>query len=224
MCGRYARFGPQHRYAELFAAKAMGNLLARYNIVPSNAVLIARNSEWGNYRELITVDWGLLPPWAKGPKDGPRPINARAETAAQRPMFRNALARRRCLVAADGFYEWKRDGGRKRPYFIRLKGGEPFGMAGIWERWAPPGESPVDTVAILTCAANDLVGELHDRMPVIVDPKDYGLWMDPEVRDARAVDGVLRPFPSDRMEAYPVSERVNDPRNDDAGCVKPDAA
>jgi len=138
MCGRYARFTHQHLYSQLFHAADMGMLSARYNIVPSNAVLIARNSEWGDYRELITVGWGLVPPWAKGPKDGPRPINARAETAAQRPMFRNALARRRCLVAADGFYEWKREDSRKRPYFIRPKGGEPSARGPV----APPSIPP----------------------------------------------------------------------------------
>jgi putative SOS response-associated peptidase YedK len=127
-------------------------------------------------------------------------------------------------VAADGFYEWQREGKRKRPYFIRLKDGEPFGMAGIGERWRLPGQMPEDTVAILTKAANDLVGELHDRMPVIVDPADYDVWMGRYFHDPWVLEGILRPFEPKRMEAYPVSRRVNDPKNDDPACVEPLAA
>jgi putative SOS response-associated peptidase YedK len=124
-------------------------------------------------------------------------------------------------VAADGFYEWQREGKRKRPYFIRLKDGEPFSMAGIWERWAPQGQSPVDTVAILITSGNDLVGEIHDRMPVIVDRKDYDVWMGRRIHDSWVLGEVIRPFEADRMEAYPVSDRVNNPKNDDLTCTEP---
>lgn len=203
---------------EHFDLVAEPEITARYNIAPGQMAAVVREQEDG--RALAFLKWGLIPPWAKDPKSGPHPINARAETAHEKPLFRNALVSRRCLVAADGFYEWKKTNG-KQPYFCRLKGGGPFGMAALWEKWQAPGGEEIQSFTILTTNANDLMADVHDRMPVIVDPADFDLWMDPKAKDHWAIDNVLKPYSPDRMEIYPVSPMVNNPSNEDAGCINP---
>jgi putative SOS response-associated peptidase YedK len=147
-------------------------------------------------------------------------INARAETAAEKPSFRSAFRKRRCLVLADGFYEWQKAGGKKQPYLFRLAGGEPFAFAGLWEHWGKDGKG-IDSCTILTTDPNGLVKPLHDRMPVILSPRDFDLWLDPKVEKGPELQALLRPYPAETMTAYPVGLRVNSPRSNDAACVAP---
>ena len=172
-------------------------------------------------RELVWLRWGLIPSWADDPAIGNRLINARAETAAQKLAFRAAMRQRRCLVVADGFYEWQRTGRQKVPYLIRMRDDRPFGFAGLWESWEGPDHSAVESCTILTTEANDLVCPLHDRMPVIIAPSDYDRWLDPAETNAQQLMPLLRPYPSDQMTAYAVNPLVNSPANDEPACIEP---
>jgi len=174
-------------------------------------LLLARNA--GGSRELVSLHWGLIPHWAKEPKIGYSTINARAETIAEKPTFRDAFRFRRCLIAVDGYYEWRKREGTKQPYFISVKHGEPFAFAGVWEHWAREGQS-IDSCAIIVTEANELTKPIHDRMPVILAPEAYDLWMDPDLTDAERFKAFLKPYPSERMLAYRVSTAVNNPKND----------
>jgi putative SOS response-associated peptidase YedK len=190
----------------------------RYNIAPSEQVLAVRAGRAG--REAVRLRWGLVPPWASDPRRC-RLINARAETAAVRPAFREAFRHRRCLVPADGFYVWTKGTGRKEPFLVRLRDRRPFAFAGLWERWESPGGEVVESCAILTTEANEVVRPITDRMPVIVQPRHYGRWLDPALTDPREIRALLAPYPADRMVACPVSRRVNDARNDGPECIAP---
>lgn len=213
VCGRYARFTPAEIYARLFDAEAEVALLApRYNIAPSQPVLAARNGPGGT-REMVALQWGLIPFWAKDPKTGYSTINARAETVASKPAFRQPFRKRRCLIAADGFYEWQRTNHRKQPYYIRLRAGEPFAFAGLWEHWERDGEV-IESCTIIVTQANSLVAAIHDRMPVILPQTDYDTWLNPQLQDPGALNPLLRPYPADGMIASPVGLAVNNPRND----------
>jgi putative SOS response-associated peptidase YedK len=217
VCGRFVRYSPPETFAEIFDAKSTISLPPSYNIAPSQAVLVARNRE-GADRELVTLHWGLLPAWAKEPKTGYSTINARAETVATKPTFRSAFRHRRCLIAADGFYEWKRLERTKQPYFIRLKEGQPFAFAGLWERWEREGHL-IESCAIIVTEANDLMKAIHDRMPVILSSGDYETWMDPTLKDPEHLSPLLKPYPAAGMEAYPVAPLVNNPRNNKAELI-----
>jgi putative SOS response-associated peptidase YedK len=167
---------------------------------------------------LLLLHWGLIPSWAEDATIGNRMINARAETVASKPAFRQAFQRRRCLVLADGFFEWqKRDGG-KQPHHIRLKEGRPFGLAGLWERWER-GDQPIESCAIITTGPNAVMQPIHDRMPVILAPDAYDLWLGATPADRQQLEALLRPYPAEQMEAYPVSTAVNNPRRDAAECL-----
>ena len=233
MCGRYLLRADPRRLTRAFElSETPRDLPPRFNIAPTQPVPIVRNrpgreltimrrAESTAGRELVTVRWGLVPAWAKEPSIGNRMINARAEGIAEKPAFRAAFRARRCVVPASGFYAWQRRGkGPKRPYLIRRKDGEPIGFAGLWESWRDPatGEA-VETCAIITCPPNELLAELHDRMPVILDPADYDAWLDP---GHPAGAELLVPCPSDWLEAVPVSTRVNSPANDDESVVEPE--
>jgi putative SOS response-associated peptidase YedK len=163
----------------------------------------------------------LIPSWAKERAVGARMINARAETVAEKPAFRAALRARRCLIVADGFYEWQKDGARKVPHYVRMRDGRPFAFAGLWERWAPGQERPVESCVIVTTTPNEVLAPIHDRMPVILAAADFARWIDPEMRDAAAALTLLRPYPAEQLEAYPVGLRVNNPGNDDPTCIAP---
>jgi putative SOS response-associated peptidase YedK len=182
---------------------------------------VVRVAPDGEEREVTHVRWGLIPGWAKDPAALPLLINARAETAAEKPAFRGAMRYRRCLVPADGFFEWQRVGREKQPFHMRRRDGAPFALAGLWERWLGPDGSEIDTCALLTTEANELMRPIHDRMPVILDPPDFDLWLDPSVQDVEAIRPLLRPYPSEAMVAFPVSPLVNSARNDDPQCVLP---
>ena len=213
MCGRFARFSSVQKFAELFGTGAGFSLTPRYNIAPTQALLLARNATEGN-RELVSLYWGLIPYWSKEARTGCSSINARAETVADKPTFRDAFRYRRCLIAADGFYEWRKLERTKQPYFIALKGREPFAFAGIWEHWAR-GDQSIDSCAILVTEANELTKGIHDRMPVILAPEAYDPWMDRSLTNPEPLKALLKPYPPERMVAYPVSTAVNDPKNDD---------
>jgi putative SOS response-associated peptidase YedK len=219
MCGRYTSAKPIETYAELFKAKA-GNLFVepRYNIAPTYDVLACRAIPAG--RELTLLHWGLIPSWAEDKKIGYRTINARAETVAVKPSYRTAFRRRRCLIAADGFYEWQPGKPRKQPYYIRIKEGRPFAFAGLWERWEPEGQQAIESCTIIVITANGLIGQIHDRMPVIVSPKDYDLWLDPEVNEPEQVAPLLKPYPENEMEMWPVGLQVNSPKHDGEGLIQ----
>jgi putative SOS response-associated peptidase YedK len=169
-------------------------------------------------RECVLLRWGLIPGWADDPKIGNRMINARAETVASKPAFRNAFKRRRCLVVTDGFYEWKKLVQGKQPHYIRMKDDRPFAFAGLWESWHRDG-SQIESCTIITTEPNALMKSIHNRMPVILRPDDYDCWLDPEFQDGDALQRLLAPFSAHRMEAYPVSTLVNSPGNDVADCI-----
>jgi putative SOS response-associated peptidase YedK len=172
-------------------------------------------------RQLVALRCGLIPHWADDPKIGYRMINARAEPAAEKPAFRSAFRSRRCLVAANGFYEWQKRDGQKQPFYIRLKDSAAFAFTGLWEKWESPESKAVETCAILTTDANEVVRPIHDRMPVIIGPNDFDRWLDPDQKDPAKVEGLLRPYPVEAMLAYPVSRLVNDPKHEDHACLEP---
>jgi putative SOS response-associated peptidase YedK len=220
MCGRYTQLRSWPELVELYNITRVGpppNLPARYNVAPTQNVPIVRRPEDAGGRELVLARWGLIPFWAKDAKIGTRTINARAETVAEKPSFREAFKRRRCLVVADGFYEWqKRTGGQKQPYFISVASEAPFAFAGLWETWNDPEGGRVESCTIIVTEANEALRPIHDRMPVILRPDGFDPWLDAAPGDARAM---LQPFAGD-MTLYPVSTRVNNVRNDDAGCME----
>ncbi|HZD55040.1 MAG TPA: SOS response-associated peptidase [Candidatus Aquicultoraceae bacterium] len=221
MCGRFTLFDDSSLLAEWFGLEQAPSLSPRYNIAPSQEVAAVRVPPGGEGRELALLRWGLVPSWAKDPSLGARMINARAETAADKPAFRSAIRRRRCLVPADGFYEWKRVNGRKQPYYVRMRDAKVFGLAAIWEAWSGADEEPIESCALLTTSANALLRPIHDRMPVIVRPSAYGLWLSPGEQDPQALAPLLHPWPDGEMVAYPVSASVNNPKMDGPGLTEP---
>jgi putative SOS response-associated peptidase YedK len=221
MCGRYELHTPVEELARRFDAPLTDEaaaLPARYNIAPTLRVPVVRVADKGRRIEAMT--WGLLPSWAKDPA-GVKPINARVETVFEKPMFRNAIKRRRCLVPADGFYEWRADPTGKQPFHIGMVDGSPFAFGGLWEYWAMPDHEPVVSCAILVTEANDLMAKIHDRMPVIVRPEHYASWLDPKLADPRVIAPMLEQFPAEEMRAYPVSTRVNNTRNEGPDLLHP---
>jgi putative SOS response-associated peptidase YedK len=203
---------------DFFALTNSLDLKPRYNIAPSQEVPAVRQS--GGGRELALLRWGLIPHWAKDEKIGYRMINARAETVAEKPSFRTAFRRRRCLIPATGFFEWKPVQGGKQPYNIRIGDGKLFAFAGLWERWEGQGGRIVESCTIVT-DANEVLRPIHDRMPVILDPADYGAWLDPELHDPERLKPLLRPCPPEWIKYYLVGHRVGNPVNDDPKCKKP---
>jgi putative SOS response-associated peptidase YedK len=192
----------------------------RYNIAPTQPVAVVRQSELG--RALGVVQWGLVPSWAKDPTMGSKMINARAETVAEKPAFRAAFKQRRCLVLADGFYEWQPTSTRqpKQPFYIHRQDDEPFAFAGLWEYWEGA-DGALETCTIITTEANELVSPIHERMPVIIAPDDYAQWLDPTTKQATPLQELLQPYDSDALEAYPVSHAVNNARNESPKCIAP---
>jgi putative SOS response-associated peptidase YedK len=218
MCGRFSLTSSSAVIAEIFHALNVPELLpARYNIAPSQDIAAVRQG--ASEREFAWLRWGLIPPWAKDKKLAP--INAMAETAATKPMFRSAFKRRRCLIPADGWYEWQATGGtHKRPYFFGAKDGKPLALAGLWESWEHEGES-LETCAILTTDANEVAAPVHNRMPVILPAEAHADWLDPANQDAASLQDLLRPFPADLLFARRVSTYVNNVKNQGPQCVEP---
>ena len=221
MCGRYTLATPVEKLAEQFGIDGSSVEIApNYNVAPTQGVAAVLEDD--GQRRLEVLRWGLIPSWADDPQIGSRMINARSETAPGKPSFRRAFRERRCLIPADGFYEWQRTNGAKQPYYIHMAGGEPFAFAGLWESWSKGGEGEVRTCTILTTEANALVSEVHDRMPVILSPDAYDVWLDP-ASERDELTGLLAPYPEDEMETYPVSRFVNSPQNNDPRCIEPAA-
>lgn len=222
MCGRFGLTRPERLDLERFGIRELPPLAPRFNIPPGSDILAVREREGTRHADLVR--WGLIPSWARDPEIGARMANARSDTAFEKPAFRNAMKGRRCLIPADVFYEWQVVPGqsRKQPHTIRVPGGEPFAMAGLWEYWkAKDGEGDgIVSTAILTTDANLLMSRIHDRMPVIIAPEDYDAWLDPHT-PAPALRDLMQPCPSEWLEAYPVSLRVNNPKADDAKVLEP---
>ncbi|MGD8377411.1 MAG: SOS response-associated peptidase [Acidobacteriota bacterium] len=221
MCGRYTLTTTGSLIGDLFDLRETPQLAPRYNIAPSQAAPVVRRDESSGDRVLERLRWGLVPAWSREPPGAEaRMINARSETAASKPAFRDPLRRRRCLVPADGFFEWRKEGGRKQPLWIRMQDGRPFAFAGLWDRWHPDEGEPIDSFTILTIRPNELVATIHDRMPVILPRKAFDPWLDPG-REAEALLDLLGPYPAAEMSAVAVSPRVGNPANDDPSLIEP---
>lgn len=243
MCGRFTLTTPTDELAEYFRIleggmpSARGRLVPRYNIAPTQPVACVRQAL--SERELVEMRWGLIPYWAKDPAIGNRMINARAESVAEKPAYKEAFRQRRCLVVADGFYEWQKQEGGKQPHYIYLKDHRPFAFAGLWERWKPrdnqlekiagpdkpevplTGDGRVESCAFLTTRPNELLEPIHDRMPLILPEQHWEAWLDPELDDIEALEELLVPYPAAEMAAHPVSTHVNKPAHDDPACIEP---
>ncbi len=228
MCGRFTLAADTKKLAEAFSGVEIPeNLLPRYNVAPSQPVAVIANN---NPHKLEFFQWGLIPSWAKDPAIGSQMINARAETLAEKASFKNAYRRRRCLVLADGFYEWRPPpspppdrggkGGGKIPYYIHLASGRPFAFAGLWETWQTA-EDMILSCTIITTGPNELMAQIHNRMPVILPPAAYEQWLDPAERRPEELNSLLRPYPAELMRAYPVSKMVNSPKNDSQELIEP---
>ncbi len=227
MCGRYTVTRPSDLLTEL-GVETTEPLSARYNVAPTQKVPVVRATpgvmpgEGESARELTILRWGLIPFWAKDIKIGNRMINARSETVATKPAFRNSLRRKRCAILADGFFEWKKmEDGKKQPFHIHLKDHKPFVFAGLWDCWSKGPIDPIESFTILTTRPNEKVAELHNRMPVILTPEAIDLWLDPTVDDANRLVKVLEPYAAEEIEFFPVSKLVNRPSNDVPQCVVP---
>jgi putative SOS response-associated peptidase YedK len=221
MCGRFARRSTQQVLADWFGVELvdMPWFGPSYNVTPQSIQPVVRLDRDSGSREIALLRWGLVPFWAKDAKTGYSTINARAEEAAAKPAFREALKKRRCLVPADAFFEWQRpasgtDPKTKHPFAIALKSGEPFALAGLWERWQPKEGEALETFTILTTDPNELMEPIHNRMPVILEPRDYDRWLEPGDPARPPVD-LMRPFPAEKLAAWPVSDRVGNVRNND---------
>lgn len=213
MCGRFVQSSPVERYARMFGVATTVESTPRYNAAPTQPILAVRVAPSGR-RELVPLRWGLIPAWSAGPDSRYSMINARAETVHQKPAYRDAFRRRRCLIPADGFYEWRQERSGREPYYIRLRDGEPFAFAGLWESWQQPDGERIDSCTIIVTEANELVRPIHDRMPVILPPESHSAWLDPDQHDPARLLPLLRPYPAQAMEAWRVSRRVNNPRHD----------
>ena len=221
MCGRFTLLEPDKVLAKEFGVSGIPSMSPRYNIAPSQPVTAVRATSTGSGREIALLRWGLIPSWSKDPTIGNRLINARAETASEKPSFRNAFRRHRCLIPTNGFYEWQQLERGKQPYFIRMRDGMIFAFAGLWDRWESPDEGIIETCTILTTAANTVLAPIHDRMPVILPPGEYARWLDTALQDPETLTPLLVPFPPEEMLAFPVSPRVNVPSTDDERCITP---
>jgi putative SOS response-associated peptidase YedK len=219
VCGRFTLRASPGAVAEHFGLDEPPELSARYNIAPGQPVTTIRAAGAGAERVCEDRIWGLVPGWAKDPAVGQRMINARAETIAEKPAFRSAFRRRRCLIPADGFYEWAPGPASKQPYHIARRDGGLFAFAGLWEVWRPPEGDPLASCSIVTTRANAALEGVHERMPVLLDPSDYALWLDPALVDAGRLRELLVPCPDAWLVLRTVGLRVNDPRNDDPDCA-----
>lgn len=219
MCGRFAQFSTLERLRETFSIDTVEcELTANYNVAPTQEVSAVLRRK-GN--RLVRLHWGLVPFWAKDRSGASRLINARSESVKEKPSFRNAFRERRCLIVADGFYEWEKTPRGKQPWFLTLPGGGSFAFAGLWEIWNSPDREPHASCTILTAPAGESIRSIHDRMPVVLLPDDYDAWLDPENRDPKKLESLLQDRCVREFLGYPVSTRVNSPRNNDPRCIEP---
>jgi len=220
MCGRFSQSLAGDAIAQAFQLAEVPDWQPRYNIAPTQTIPAIMATEKSD-RHFKPLRWGLIPSWSKDPAIGVKMINARSETVAEKPSFRSAFKRHRCLILADGFYEWCKQSGKKQPFYFQLQDGSPFAFAGLWERWQALEGDVLETCTILTTEANQLVAQVHDRMPVILPTDRYDQWLDPTPQPSEPLQALLRPYDADRMSAYPVSVSVNSPWNDVPECVTP---
>ena len=220
MCGRYRLSRRKQIVEEYFDAGSDDDWAPRYNVAPTQPVPVIRQHPKEPRRKLSLMRWGLIPSWAKT-LSGPPMINARSETAATMPAFRDPMKSRRCLVPADGFYEWQRKGTVKQPFCFEVTDGELFAFAGLWDRWKDPSGQWIKSCSILTTTPNAVTSAVHDRMPVILEPDSHDLWLDPGMQNVAAVSDLLKPYDARQMRCYPISTRINHVENDDEACSAP---
>lgn len=219
MCGRYVITSTPEAIRRLFGYVEQPNFPPRYNVAPTQPIPVVHLADGQRHFKLMR--WGLIPSWVKDPKTFSLLINARAESVVDKPAFRNAMKRRRCLIPADGFYEWKPDGPRKRPHFVRMKDGAPFAFAGLWETWTGPNGEEVDTAAIVTTEAAPEIAHIHGRMPVMLEPESFGMWLDCANVDSLTAQALLVPTRPGALEAWEISTAVNRVANDSAELLTP---
>ena len=221
MCGRYSQRQSAEIIAQAFQVDNVPPLKPRYNIAPTQSVPTILQLSTSTNRQLKMLHWGLIPSWAKDSKMGSKLINARAETVAEKPSFRSAFRQRRCLVLADGFYEWQQqEDKQKQPFYFRMSDEHPFAFAGLWEHWEDKDTGKtIESCTLLTTDPNELMQSVHNRMPVILEPKNYDIWLDPEVKNPELLQPFLHPYPAEEMTSFPVSKAVNKPSNDTAECI-----
>jgi putative SOS response-associated peptidase YedK len=219
MCGRFSRFSIKPVIIEEFGIEEIGfDFEADYNIAPGRDIAAVIG---GDKKQLVKLRWGLIPSWSKDPAVGYKMINARAETIAEKPSFRTAFKKLRCLIIADGFFEWGKDGKLKKPYYITMKSARPFGFAGLYARWVSSDGEEINSCTIVTTQANELLKPIHERMPVIVDRKDENIWLDPEIFENEKLGNILKPFDSEAMTVFEVDRIVNSPTNNSPECIRP---
>jgi len=219
MCGRFVLFSSVNIISREFAVLPENIVFSpNYNIAPTQEILIVIDE---GERRLIKCRWGFIPPWAKDPNIGYKMINARAETLAEKPTFKSAIRNHRCLVVADGFYEWKKEGNEKKPLYIHLKSGRPLGFAGLYSYWQTPEGRLICTCTIITTSANPLLEPIHNRMPAIIPGDSRTEWLDPEIQNEKRILPLLSPYAAEDMEAYYVSPKVNSPRHDSPDNIRP---
>jgi putative SOS response-associated peptidase YedK len=221
MCGRFSQTASPEVIAQQFELIDPPLFNPRYNIAPSQPVVAIRIDPDTTTRRLVQLRWGLIPSWAKDAKIGNQCINAKAETVAEKPAFRSAFKKRRCLVVATGFYEWQVRGPVKQPMWIGLRSKRSFAFAGLWEHWTTAEGEPLETCTIITTEPNELMQSIHNRMPVILAPTSYDQWLDPAFQHIEPLKALLRPYLSEELTAYPVSTLVNNPRHDAPQCLEP---
>ena len=219
MCGRFSLYSSGHELADYFQLGETPVVSPRYNIAPGQEAAFIRSVSGRQGRSLVFLRWGLIPAWAKNPTVGM--INARAETAAEKPAFRRAFRQRRGLLPADGFFEWPKEGKKTRPYYFQLKNGRPQALAGLWDTWTGPDGESIESCTILTTAANDLVDRIHSRMPAIIEPDHFETWLDVESQNIERLQNLLKPYPAEKMSCYLVGPYVNNPRNEGPACLEP---
>ena len=216
VCNRYRLTHSKRYLAERFQAWDEIEERPRYNIAPTQPVVTVRRELGTKTRKFTTMRWGLIPSWTKDMSIGTRTLNARSETVATRLAFRDSILTKRCLIPADGFYEWRKVGSLKQPYCFEVGEGGLFALAGLWDQWKSPEGQIIERCTVLTTTPNSVVADMHDRMPVIVAPDKYDLWLDPDVNDFDAIRDILKPFDANLMRRYPVSRKLNNSQNDDA--------
>lgn len=221
MCGRYTLFASMDDIVERFMVDVFEEEIYEpsYNIAPSQQVIAIIND--GSRNRLGQLRWGLIPPWAKDEKIGYKTINARGETVAEKPSFRNAYRKKRCILPADSFYEWQRDGKNKTPINIKLKDGGLFGLAGLWESWKSPDGKLIHSCTVVTTESNELMKPIHDRMPVILKPESEGIWLNPNIQEPDVLNQLIKPFDAEQMETFIVSNDVNSPKMNHEGLIVP---
>ncbi|MDJ0773558.1 MAG: SOS response-associated peptidase [Mastigocoleus sp. MO_167.B18] len=221
MCGRFTLSATPEAIAEEFNIKNIPDFKPTYNVAPTQNVLAVLNEEKTLQHQFKKLRWGLIPSWAKDFSIAARLINARSETVAEKPAFRSPYKRRRCLVVADGFFEWKKQKDKKQPFYFELQNKHPFAFAGLWEKWNSPQGEEIKSCTILTVAANQLLQQYHHRMPLILKQQDYDLWLDPLIQTPDLLQHLLSPYPAEDMKSYKVSSLVNNPKHNTYQCIEP---